>query len=128
VRLESPAIAHDAQAVASAWTVNAYHHRRMPTVKLLPVGLLAALATSLAVAQTPPPPPGDGGADNAQRQAQHAAVLAACDADIKSLCADQQGRGVMRCLRSNGAQLSTGCKSAMPKHHAPGGTAPAPST
>ena len=94
-------------------------------MKLLPLGLLAALATGLAVAQTPP---ADGGADNAQRQAQHAAVLAACDADIKSLCADQQGRGVMRCLRSNSAQLSTGCKSAMPKHHPPGGSAPAPST
>ena len=100
----------------------------MPTVKIRVLGLIAVLASGVAAAQTPPAPPADGGPDSAQRQARREAILAACDADIKSLCADQHGRGVMRCLRSNSVQLSSGCKSAMPMRHSPGGTTPVPST
>jgi hypothetical protein len=101
----------------------------MPTVKLRTLGLLAVLASGFAAAQTPPAPPPDGTApDTAQRQAHHAAMLAACDADIKNLCAGQEGHGVMRCLRSNSAQLSGGCKSALPMRHPPTGTTPTPST
>jgi hypothetical protein len=88
----------------------------MPTVKIRVLGLIAVLASGVAAAQTPPAPPADGGPDSAQRQARREAILAACDADIKSLCADQH------------VQLSSGCKSAMPMRHSPGGTTPAPST
>jgi hypothetical protein len=100
----------------------------MPTVKSITLGLIAVLASGLAGAQSPPAPPPYGGPDSAQRQARHAAILAACDADIKSLCAGQDGRGVMRCLHTNSAQLSTGCKSALPTRHPPNAPAPAPST
>lgn len=92
------------------------------------LGLIALLASGAAAAQTPPAPPADGGPDSAQRHAQHEAILAACDADIKSLCADQSGRGVMRCLHKNSAQLSSGCKSALPMRHPPTDQTPAPST
>jgi hypothetical protein len=92
------------------------------------LGLIAVLAGGVAAAQTPPAPPADGAPDSAQRHSQHAAMLAACDADIKSLCADQSGRRVMRCLHKNGAQLSSGCKSALPMRHPPTNTSPAPST
>jgi len=90
--------------------------------------MIAVLAGGVAAAQTPPAPPADGGADSSQRQARHAAILAACDADIKSLCAGQEGHVVMRCLHNNSAQLSTGCKSALPMRHPGPGPAPAPST
>jgi hypothetical protein len=94
-------------------------------MKIRVLGLAAVLAGGLAAAQTPP---ADGGPDSAQRHAQHAAMLAACDADIKSLCADQSGHGLMHCLRNNSAQLSSGCKSALPMRHPPAGPPPAPST
>ena len=96
-------------------------------MKIRVLGLLAALASGFAAAQTPPAP-ADGAPDNAQREARHAAILASCDADIKSFCADQQGRGVMHCLRNNSAQLSSACKSALPKGHAPAGAPVTPST
>ena len=101
---------------------------RMPTMKIRVLGLLALLASGFAAAQSPPPPPADGAPDNAQREARHAAMLASCDADIKSFCADQQGRAVMHCLRNNSAQLSSSCKSALPKGHPPAGAPVAPST
>jgi hypothetical protein len=77
----------------------------------------------VAAAQTPPAPP-PGAPDDSQRQAHHAAMLAACDADIKNFCASEQGRGVMKCLHTNMASLSTSCKNAMPKHHPPGDAPP----
>jgi len=96
-------------------------------VKIRVLGLITVLACGFAAAQTPPAPPPDGGPDSSQRHAQHAAMMAACDADIKSLCADQTGRGVMHCLHSNSAQLSSGCKNALPTRHPPGSPPPAPS-
>ncbi len=89
------------------------------------LGLIALLVSGLAAAQTPPAPP-PGGPDDAQRQAQHAAVLGACDADIKNFCPSEQGRAVMHCLHSNIGQLSPSCKNALPKHHPHEGAPPAP--
>jgi hypothetical protein len=96
-------------------------------MKITVLGLMAILASGFAAAQTPPAP-ADGAPDNAQREARHAAIMASCDADIKSFCADQQGRAVMHCLRNNSAQLSSACKSALPKGRPPAGGPVAPST
>ncbi len=55
-------------------------------------------------------------------KAAHDAVMTACAADTKSLCADKQGREAMMCLRSNTDKVSAGCKDAlskMPARHAP---------
>jgi hypothetical protein len=49
-------------------------------------------------------------------------VLKACDAEIKSFCANQQGRGLMMCLRTNTDKLGAGCKdtlSQLRRHEAP---------
>jgi hypothetical protein len=82
--------------------------------------LVAALAAAGSVqAQTP----GGGSPPSAGREAARAAVLKACDADIKSLCANQQGRQVMMCLRNNADKLGADCKDAMSKLRRP--TAPA---
>jgi len=79
-------------------------------MKLRALLLMAAFTTAgIAQAQTPgnaaPPPP--------DRRAEHAAVLQACDAEIKSLCAGQHGRELMMCLRSHADQLGAGCKDAL---------------
>jgi len=86
-------------------------------MKLNALLLVAALSAAGSVqAQTPP----SGGAPpSSDRQAAHAAVLQACDADIKGLCADKQGRDLMMCLHSNTDKLSAGCKDAMSKLHRP---------
>jgi hypothetical protein len=80
--------------------------------------LIAALAAAgLAAAQAP-----SEGAPSPERQAAHAAVMKACDAEIKSLCADHHGREVMMCLRRNTDKLGAGCKDALsqlPRHEPP---------
>lgn len=43
------------------------------------------------------------------------AMMKACTADIKSLCADKQGREVMMCLRGNTDKVGASCKDAMSK-------------
>jgi hypothetical protein len=86
-------------------------------MKLDALLLVAALsAAGCLQAQTPP---SGGSPPSSDRQAAHAAMLQACDADIKSLCAGKQGREVTMCLRSNTDKLSGGCKDAMPKQHKP---------
>jgi hypothetical protein len=53
--------------------------------------------------------------------------MKACDSEIKSLCADKQGREMMMCLRGNSTKLSAGCSDAMAKMPARGsGGAPPP--
>jgi hypothetical protein len=88
---------------------------------LLLIAALSAAGAGSVLAQTPgsEPPPSD-------RQAARAAMLQACDADIKSLCADKQGREAMRCLHSNTDKLSAGCKDAMSKLHRHATPAPQP--
>jgi hypothetical protein len=91
-------------------------------MKLGALMMMAALtAAGLAQAQAP-----DGG-PAPDRQAARAAMMKACDSDIKSLCADKQGREVMMCLRSNSTKVSSGCSDAMAKMpaRAPGGAPPA---
>jgi hypothetical protein len=90
-------------------------------MKLGALLMLAGLAAAGSVpAQTP-----DGGPP-ADRQAARAAVMKSCDADIKSLCADKQGREMMACLRENTSKVSTGCSEALAKMPARGGGAAAP--
>jgi Cysteine rich repeat len=85
-------------------------------MKLDALLLLAALAAAGSVqAQTP----SSGSPPSADRQAARAAMLQACDADIKSLCADKHGREVMMCLHSNADKLGAGCKDAMSKLRRP---------
>jgi hypothetical protein len=86
---------------------------------LLMITMLAAAGS--AQAQAP-----DGG-PSPDRQAARAATMKACDSDIKSLCADKQGREMMMCLRGNSTKLSSGCSDAMAKMPArpPGGAPPA---
>jgi curli biogenesis system outer membrane secretion channel CsgG len=80
--------------------------------------LIAALAaTGVAAAQTP----GEA-TPSPERQAAHAALLQACDAEIKSVCADHHGREVMICLRRNTDKLGAACKDALsklPRHEPP---------
>ena len=81
--------------------------------------LLAAALAVAAIAHAQAPADGSPSPD---RQAAHAAVLKACDAEIKSLCAGQRGRELMMCLRSNGEKLGAGCKDALSqlrRHEAP---------
>jgi len=82
--------------------------------------LLAAALAAAAIVQAQAP--GDGSAPPPDRQAAHAAVLKACDAEIQSLCANQRGRELMMCLRSNTDKLGAGCKDTLAqlrRHEAP---------
>lgn len=78
---------------------------------------LAALAVAgSAFAQQPGG--GGGGAPSPEMQAARQAMMQACAADAKSLCADKQGREMMMCLRDNADKTSAGCKDAMAKMRA----------
>jgi hypothetical protein len=78
---------------------------------------LAALAVAgSAFAQ--PPAGGGGGTPSPEMQAARQAMMQACAADQKSLCADKQGRDAMMCLRDNVDKASQGCKDAMAKMRA----------
>jgi hypothetical protein len=62
-------------------------------------------------------------------QAARQAMMQACAADAKTLCAGQQGREQVMCLRSNPDKLSAPCQDAMakmPRRGPPGGGAPGP--
>ncbi|WP_243626040.1 efflux RND transporter periplasmic adaptor subunit [Phenylobacterium hankyongense] len=56
-----------------------------------------------------------GGAPNPAMQAARQAMMQACAADAKTLCAGQQGRELNMCLRTNADKLSAPCKDAMAK-------------
>ncbi|HEY1315104.1 MAG TPA: cysteine rich repeat-containing protein [Steroidobacteraceae bacterium] len=67
---------------------------------------IAAL-TRFAVADEPPAPPQPRGGE----------VRAACEADVKKLCADVAPGGgrVMQCLKEHKEEVSDGCKQAIMK-------------
>jgi hypothetical protein len=63
-----------------------------------------------------------------QMQAARAAMRQACAADLEKLCAGQEGREAMRCLREKADQASAGCKAAIakaPRRGSGGGAGPA---
>jgi hypothetical protein len=68
----------------------------------------ALIATAAVQAQTPPAP-------SPEMQAAREAVRKSCEADMKSLCGDKQGREAFMCLRTNSDKVSAGCKDAMAK-------------
>jgi len=72
--------------------------------------LAACAALLLAVsAQAQPPAP------SPEVQAARDAVRKACDSDMKTLCADKQGREAFQCLRANSDKASPACKDALAK-------------
>lgn len=88
-------------------------------MKLQIVAALAALAFAGAASAQPPGGGGGGGAPSPEMQAARQAMMQACAADAKSLCADKQGREQMMCLmRDNADKTSQGCKDAMAKMRA----------
>ena len=72
------------------------------------------LASASVYAQTPAPTP--------EMQAARQAMHAACDADMKSMCAGKEGHEGAMCLREHADKVSAGCKDAMAKMPKPGGT------
>ena len=83
----------------------------------------AANAAAPAAAQSQPAAAG-GAALSPERQAARAAMLQACSADAASLCAGQEGRDLMRCLRQNADKVKPSCKAAMdkmPRRQSPAG-------
>jgi hypothetical protein len=77
---------------------------------------LAALAVAgSAFAQ----PPAGGPGPSPEMQAARQAMMQACAADQKTLCADKTGREAMMCLmRDNADKVSAPCKDAMAKMRA----------
>jgi multidrug efflux system membrane fusion protein len=72
--------------------------------------------TEGARVQLPGEKPGAaGGGRGGQGGAARKAMLQACAADAKALCAAKEGRELSRCLRENADQLSGPCKAAMAK-------------
>jgi multidrug efflux system membrane fusion protein len=69
--------------------------------------------------QLPGDKPGAAGAGASGQRGQGAAarqaMLKACAADAKTLCAGQEGRELSMCLRENADKLSAPCKAAMAK-------------
>jgi hypothetical protein len=80
-------------------------------MKLTPFLVLAALAAATAAQAQG----AGGGGLSPEVRAARQAVAQACAADAKALCADQQGRNMMMCLRDNAAKVSAPCKDAMAK-------------
>jgi hypothetical protein len=74
---------------------------------------LAALA--LAGSAFAQPPAGGGGGPSPEMQAARQAMMQACSADMKTLCADKTGREAFMCLRQNADKASQPCKDAMSK-------------
>ena len=56
-----------------------------------------------------------GGGRSPEMQAARQAMLQACAADARTLCAGQEGRELAMCLRENAGKLSGPCKAAMAK-------------
>ncbi|HEY3951278.1 hypothetical protein [Phenylobacterium sp.] len=80
---------------------------------------LAALAVAGSAFAQAPGGGGGGGGASPEMQAARQAMMQACAADQKSLCADKQGREAMMCLmRDNADKVSQGCKDAMAKMRA----------
>jgi hypothetical protein len=52
---------------------------------------------------------------NPEREAQRAALLAACGADLQKLCAGKEGRERFQCLREHRAELSAPCGTELEK-------------
>jgi multidrug efflux system membrane fusion protein len=72
--------------------------------------------TEGARVQLPGDKPGAaGGGRGSQGGAARKAMLQACAADAKALCAGKEGRELSRCLRENADRLSGPCKAAMAK-------------
>ena len=70
-------------------------------------------AAGAACAQPADPPPGGG--PSPEIRALFQAVREACASDMKTLCADKQGREAMMCMRQNADKASQPCKDAMSK-------------
>ena len=81
--------------------------------------LIVAAAFAAAAGSAFAQPPGGGAPPSPEMQAARAAMQTACAADIKSLCADAQGRAVNQCLRTNQSKVSADCAAAMAKMPAP---------
>jgi len=58
---------------------------------------------------------GTAGGPSPQMRAARQALMQACQADIASLCAGQEGREAFMCLRQNADKASPGCKAALAK-------------
>jgi multidrug efflux system membrane fusion protein len=56
-----------------------------------------------------------GAAPSPEMLAARQAMMTACAADAKTLCAGQEGREMFMCMRENADKLSQGCKGAMAK-------------
>jgi multidrug efflux system membrane fusion protein len=100
-------------------------------------GAAGAAAGSAAPAAAPAAPPAQPAANAAPAAAQadgaparspemaaaRKAVMQACAADAKTLCAGQEGREMFMCMRENADKLSQPCKDAMAKmpHRRPQG-------
>ena len=96
---------------------------KVTAMKLSIPTLIASLVMISSVhAQTSDAPRGP----SPEMQAAHEAVMKACAADAKTLCADKEGREEMMCLRSNADKASAGCKDALAKMPMRKGPPPAP--
>ncbi len=73
----------------------------------------ALFAAGAAYAQDGGPPPGGG--PSPEMRALFQSVRDACANDMKTLCADKQGREAMMCMRQNADKASQPCKDAMSK-------------
>lgn len=93
----------------------------MRSILLIVSAAAAMAAAGAAFAQEgggPPPGPGGpggGGGPSPEMRALFQAARDACASDAKTLCADQTGREMMRCLRQNTDKVSAPCKDAMSK-------------
>jgi hypothetical protein len=89
-------------------------------------GSLLLAATFAAVACVQAQTPGGGAPPPTDRQAAYAALVKACDVEIKSLCAEDHGRDVPLCLRHHSEQLSADCRDAVSKLRRTGAPAAPP--
>ena len=88
----------------------------------IPTLIAAIVLVSSAHAQMP-----DGSREpSPEMKAAREAVMTACAADAKTLCAGKEGREEMMCLRASADKASAGCKDALAKMPARKGPPPAP--
>ena len=88
----------------------------MPPALALAAALSLCLA-GLAQAQSAPQSPAQPSAVPPASRATQRAVVRACAADMKTLCAGVMPGGgrILQCMRDNAAKLSTGCQDAVVK-------------
>jgi hypothetical protein len=84
------------------------------------------MAPPAAAPDTATQPQAGGGAPGGfqptpEMQAARAALRQACAADLQKLCAGQEGREAVMCLRQNAGQASAACQAAMAKMPRRGG-------